>query len=198
MRGVVPPESARVTTALALACLGLAWLPETLLASLAWERKAILAGQWWRLWTGHLVHFGMPHAFTNALVLLAAGSIIERSMRPARLLRHLAMAAPFISLLLLAAMPGLDEYRGASSLTAMLAVAAGLACWPRAGRWRRAILAGGGAFTAATAFHALGAGAGLSSLPEGVAVAWQAHGLGAACGLVTGLSATDAINPSYT
>ena len=192
------PEPARVTVALALACLGLACLPETLLAGLAWDREAILAGQWWRLWTGHLVHFGMPHALTNALVLLAAGSAAERSIGSARLLRQVVLAILAMSLLLLAAMPNLDEYRGASSLTAMLLVAAGTALWRQAGCWRPALLAGGAVFAAATTFHALGAGAGLSSLPQGVAVAWQAHLLGAACGIVAGRSATAAISPSHT
>ncbi|MFC5461524.1 rhomboid family intramembrane serine protease [Massilia niabensis] len=183
---------------LALACLALACLPETVSASLAWEREAILTGQGWRLWTGHLVHFGLPHALTDALVLLAAGAILEGRIGPARLLGHLALAAPFISLLLLAAMPGLAEYRGASSLAALLAVAAGVAAWPQAGRGQRAILAGAAAFAAACILHALGAGIGLSSLPQGVAVAWQAHPLGAACGLHAGLSARAAISASHT
>ena len=183
---------------LALACLALACLPESVSTSLAWEREAILAGQGWRLWTGHLVHFGVPHAFTNALVLLAAGAILERRIGPARLLGHLALAVPFISLLLLALMQGQAEYRGASSLAAMLAVAAGVAVWPQAGRGRRAILAGGAVFAAACVLHALGAGIGLSSLPQGVAVAWQAHLLGAACGALAGLSAPAAISASHT
>jgi rhomboid family GlyGly-CTERM serine protease len=187
MCGVVRADSGKASTLLALACVALACLPETVAASLAWKRDAILAGQWWRLWTGHLVHFGMPHAATDALVLLAAGAIAERSTGPARLLRHLVLAAPFVALLLLAVMPGLDEYRGASSLGAMLAVAAGITAWPQAGRWRPAMLAGGAAFAAATAMHALGVGMASASLPQGVLVAWQAHLLGAACGMAAGL-----------
>lgn len=190
------PDSG-INRTLALACLACACLPEAFIASLAWERDAILAGQWWRLWTGHLVHFGMAHAFTDALVLLAAGSIVERRIGSVRLLRRLVLAAPLISLLLLAA-PGLIEYRGASSLGAMLAVAAALACWPQAGQWRPAILAGGAAFAVATTSHAFDAGIAWSSLPQGVAVAWQAHLLGAACGIVAGLPARAAINASHT
>jgi membrane associated rhomboid family serine protease len=83
-------------------------------------------------------------------------------------------------------MPGLGEYRGASGLTAMLAVAAAIAAWPQAGRLRPAIVAGGLGFAAVTAVQALGAGTGLSSLPQGVAVAWQAHLAGAACGIIAG------------
>lgn len=140
----------------------------------------------------------MPHAFTDALVLLAAGAILERRIGPARLLRHLALAAPLVSLLLLAVMPGLAEYRGASSLAAMLAVAAGVASWPHAGRGQRAMLAGAAAFAVVCTLHAAAGGMAWSSLPQGVAVAWQAHLLGAACGILAGLSATAAISPSHT
>lgn len=182
---------------LALACLGLACLPEALASRLAWEREAILAGQWWRLWTAHLVHFGLPHALADAMPVLAAGCVLERRVKPARLLRWLALAAPAVSLLLFVLMPSLAEYRGASSLALMLAVAAGIASWPDAGRWRPALLAGGLAFAAVTARHALGSGADLSSLPPGVAVAWQAHLLGAACGVLAAARIT-AISPSHT
>lgn len=196
MRAVVQADS-RASAALALACLALACLPASMAAGLAWDRDAIAAGQWWRLWSGHLVHFGMPHALSDALVLLAGGAIVERRIGPARLLRALALAAPLISVLLFAAMPGLAEYRGASSLAAMLATAAGVMCWPRAGRLRALMLAGAAAFTVATALHAFGAGA-ASSLPRGVAVAWQAHLLGAVCGLLAGVRARTAISPSHT
>lgn len=192
------PDSRGATPVLALACLALACLPEAFAASLAWDRGAILAGQWWRLWSAHLVHFGMPHAATDALVLLAAGAIVERRIGPARLLRQLAIAAPGMSLLFFVLMPGLMEYRGASSLAAMLAVGAGVACWPQAGRAQRAMLAGAAAFTAAYALHAALGGTAWSSLPQGVLVAWQAHLLGAACGVVSGLSATAAISASHT
>lgn len=192
------PDSRGASTVLALACLALACLPEALAASLAWDREAILAGQWWRLWSAHLVHFGMPHAATDALVLLAAGALVERRIGPVRLLRQLAIAAPCMSLLFFAIMPGLDEYRGASSLAAMLAVRAGVACWPQAGRAQRTMLAGAAALAAGYALHAALGGMAWSSLPQGVLVAWQAHLLGAACGVAAGLPATAAISAPHT
>lgn len=205
MRGAARPAVRRdcgrpgagLAAILALACLALACLPEAFAARLAWERAAIADGQWWRLWTAHLVHFGLPHALADAVPVLAAGALLERRIGPARLLRWLAVAAPAVSLLLFGAMPGLAEYRGASGLAVMLAVAAAIASWPQAGRWRPALVAGVIAWAGAGAWQALGAGAGLSSLPPGVAVAWQAHLLGAACGVLAGLRAT-AISPSHT
>lgn len=192
------PDFRGASAVLALACLALACLPETLAASLAWDREAILAGQWWRLWSAHLLHFGIPHAATDALVLLAAGASVERRIGPARLLRQLAIAAPCMSLLFFAVMPDLAEYRGASSLAAMLAVGAGVACWSQAGRAQRAMLAGAAALAAAYALHAALGGTAWSSLPQGVLVAWQAHLLGAACGVAAGLPATAAISASHT
>lgn len=191
------PESCTVGAALHFACLLLACLPVPAPA-LAWEREAILAGQWWRLWSGHLVHFGLQHAFTDGLVLLAAGMLLERRIGPRCLLGQLAVAAPLVSLLLLSTAPGLDEYRGASGLAAMLAVAAGIACWPDAGRWRPVLLAGAVLFAAATGAAALGMHTSLSSLPLGIAVAWQAHLLGAACGIAAGLPARRAISVPHT
>ena len=196
MRGAVQPDSPKASVALALACVGLACLPEAVAGALAWDRDAILAGEWWRLWSAHLVHFGMEHAFTDALVLLAAGSVLERRIGPRPFLLRVALAAPVTSLLLFAAMPGMAEYRGASGLTAMFAVAAGIAAWPQAGPWRPAILAAGATFAIATALQAFGAGTAASALPPDIAVAWQAHLIGAACGVVAGHRRVDG-SPAY-
>jgi membrane associated rhomboid family serine protease len=179
------PEHGGGAAGLATACLLLACLPESGTAALAWEREAILAGQWWRLWTGHLVHFGMQHASFDAIVLLAGASLLEREIGTLRLLRQMLLAAPLISLALFA-VPGLGAYRGASALAATVTLAAGIALWPTAGRWRPALLAGGVACAASTAAQALGAGWSAAGLPAGVMVAWQAHVFGAACALLPG------------
>jgi rhomboid family GlyGly-CTERM serine protease len=179
------PERLYAAAGLALACLLLACLPESAAAALDWERGAIFAGQWWRLWTGHLVHFGLQHALFDAIVLYAGASLLEREIGTPRLLRQLLLAAPLISLALFA-VPDLITYRGASALAATVALAAGIALWPRAGRWRLALLAGGLACAASTAAQAFGAGWSGAGLPGGVVVAWQAHVFGAACALLPG------------
>lgn len=68
----------------------------------------------WRLWTGHLVHFGWEHALAN-LVALAVPMLLVRREARGKLLWVLLLAAPLLSLLLL---PGLGQgqYRGASGL----------------------------------------------------------------------------------
>jgi membrane associated rhomboid family serine protease len=69
-------------------------------------------GQWWRLWTGHLVHYSAAHLLLNATALVP-----PLVLTPAR--RRMAIwsliAAPLLSLLLLATST-FDEYRGASGL----------------------------------------------------------------------------------
>jgi len=72
----------------------------------------------WRLWTGHLVHFGWEHALANVFALLVPALLVPRQDR-----RHLLplalLAAPLLSLLLLAGL-GQDQYRGASGLACSL------------------------------------------------------------------------------
>ena len=42
------------------------------------DRDAIIAGEWWRIWTGHLVHFGWPHFVADAGLFLILGRLLER------------------------------------------------------------------------------------------------------------------------
>jgi rhomboid family GlyGly-CTERM serine protease len=170
---------------LALACLLLACLPESVATQLSWQRDAILGGQWWRLWTGHLAHFGMQHAVFDAIVLFAGASLLERELGTRRLLRQLLLVGPLIALGLFGA-SGLDEYRGASGLAAAVALAAGIALWPGAGRWRPALLVGGVAWLGFSVAQAVRPEWSAAGLPEDVAVAWQAHLFGAACALLPG------------
>jgi len=72
-------------------------------------------GQPWRLWTCHLLHFSLAHAFLNlaalALPFLLAGRRLAR-----RAVLWLGLAgAPLLSLALLPALEG-GQYRGASGL----------------------------------------------------------------------------------
>jgi rhomboid family GlyGly-CTERM serine protease len=46
--------------------------------SLLCDRDAILAGQWWRIWTGHLVHFGWPHFVADGGLFIILGRLLER------------------------------------------------------------------------------------------------------------------------
>lgn len=183
MRGAVRQlEQAPASCFAALACVALALLPEAVAAHLAYARGGILAGELWRLWSAHFVHFSLTHALADALVLFSMGALAEPVVGTRRLVLALALGAPLISLGLLAGAPGLMEYRGASGLAVMIGVAAGAVMWPASARWKVAISVIAAAFAARTLCEASGLSFDASSLPEGVAVAWQAHALGALCG----------------
>ncbi|WP_243317999.1 hypothetical protein [Geothrix paludis] len=78
----------------------------------------------WRLWTGHLVHFGWEHALANA-VALAVPWILAAPRNRRRLALAMLVLPPLVSLLLLPSLGG-GEYRGASGLACALWALAGL------------------------------------------------------------------------
>lgn len=41
--------------------------------ALLYDRAALARGEWWRLWTGHLVHFGWPHLIADAGLFVILG-----------------------------------------------------------------------------------------------------------------------------
>ncbi len=97
---------------------------------LVYDRGAVLHGELWRLWTGHLVHFSARHLAWNLLVVGAAGAWIERARFPGA--GWLLAAAPVaISGVLLAGDPGLRVYGG---LSGAANAAVTFAC---AAEWRR-------------------------------------------------------------
>lgn len=84
-------------------------------APLIYDRHLIFAGQLWRLWTGHLVHFGRSHIFWDLCVFVPAGIWLER-LHP-RIARWFLAASPvFISALLLLCDPTLERYGGLSGV----------------------------------------------------------------------------------
>jgi rhomboid family GlyGly-CTERM serine protease len=85
------------------------------------DRAALDAGQIWRLWTGHWAHFSPSHLVWNLVVLLTVGTWLER-LRPGLLLRHVVIAAPFISVALMIFEPPLRLYGGLSGLATGVAV----------------------------------------------------------------------------
>lgn len=99
----------------ALPAVGVALGPETWRHALLFDRDAILAGQVWRLWTGHWVHHSMSHLGWNLGALAVVVPWLADS-RPAWLPRYLPGAAPLISLVLLAGLPDLHTYAGLSGL----------------------------------------------------------------------------------
>jgi membrane associated rhomboid family serine protease len=78
----------------------------------------------WRLWTGHLAHFGWEHALANGAALGLPLLLACRRDR-LRLLMGTLLLAPLLSLLLLPIL-GEGQYRGASGLACALWALVGL------------------------------------------------------------------------
>jgi rhomboid family GlyGly-CTERM serine protease len=79
------------------------------------------SGEIWRLWSGHWVHFSTSHLAWNLAALLVTGAWLER-VHPGLLLRHILIAAPIISLMVLVFEPALQTYGGLSGLATGLVV----------------------------------------------------------------------------
>jgi rhomboid family GlyGly-CTERM serine protease len=171
-----------VTLAIGGICLLLACAGEPLASSLAWERAGILHGELWRLWSGHLVHYSLSHAAADTLVLLAMGLYAEPLVGSRRFGMLLAGATLVLSLGLLALAPGLQEYRGASGLGVLTAVLGGALAWRHHPASRIILCCAALGLASKTLWEAFAHTAAFTDLPPGVAVAWQAHLLGALLG----------------
>lgn len=175
-------NNAPVTLALGAACLLLAIAGEPLASQLEWERSAILHGELWRLWSGHLVHYSASHGAADVLAFCAMGMLAEPLIGRRRFSMVLLGGAALMSLGLLACAPALDEYRGASGLAMLAAALAGVLWWRRQASARWVIGAAALALAAKIVVDAGGHGFALAGLPSGVSVSWQAHVLGALVG----------------
>lgn len=137
----------------------------------------------WRLWTGHLVHYGWAHALANAFALAVPLLLVQGRDR-IRLLRVVLVAAPLLSLLLLAD-PALGQYRGASGLACVLWAWVGIRLSFRRHSAAIALMLLGGLLLKLCAEASLGGG--VMGVPEG----WQslpaAHFGGALLGLAFAL-----------
>src|SRR4051812_37737498 len=91
----------KVSLLVALACAALLFAPSELTEALAYQRTAILHGQWWRLWSAHLVHFSARHALLDGAVLALLGMVLEARLGARRMAFALLVGAPLIALSLL-------------------------------------------------------------------------------------------------
>jgi rhomboid family GlyGly-CTERM serine protease len=65
-------------------------------AKLRYDRSALLAGQWWRLASAHLVHLDLRHAVLNILGLVLMWALFVRDYRPRQWFLILLAAAAAI------------------------------------------------------------------------------------------------------
>lgn len=85
-------------------------------AVLALDREALHAGEFWRLWTGHLVHLDTTHALINLAALAALILVASRLRQLPALLASTLLLMPLLSVVLLLTTPGLQWYVGLSGL----------------------------------------------------------------------------------
>jgi len=165
---------------LALACLALMTCAP---GAFALRREAVISGEWWRLWSGHLVHWSSLQAVLDASVVAICGTLAERAFGRAFVAATLLAGAGAIGIICLAT-SSIGEYRGASALGVLLGVLAGASLWrdhPAQRGWLAALAVAMSLKTLADAFvPALT----LTQLPSDVRVAWQAHVAGAFAALL--------------
>src|SRR5579862_7053662 len=87
-----------------------------LTTGLAYDRRAILSGAVWRLWTGNWVHLGVTHYALNAASLAAFSALCPERLclRDWALRWSLLPAAVGLGLLLFA--PSVQQYVGLSGV----------------------------------------------------------------------------------
>jgi Rhomboid family. len=99
--------------------------PGALRELLLYDRTAVAAGELWRLWTGHLCHFGWFHALADTGVfLLASFALIRRPQRSvtATSLHALVALPAFIALAIFFLDPAMPRYAGLSGVNVGLLV----------------------------------------------------------------------------
>ncbi len=97
---------------------------------LIYERGAVAAGEWWRLWTGHLVHFGWPHFLADTGLLLLLGWAFGARHSQASWLGFLLMP-PFVAGAIFWFDPMMGRYGGLSAVDLGLLLLFAVQNWER-------------------------------------------------------------------
>ncbi len=170
-------------TLLAVLSCALLLLPEAHINALSLERVALAQGEWWRLWTGHFVHFSVQHALMNTLVLFITGTIVERVIGTLRFSGVIVLICAFIAAGVMYLSKELLDYRGLSGIAIALTICA-LYIVAQKAQTAKIYIA---LLAIILSLKLLGEFFGMSSaaadLPTDIAVEWRAHMLGALAGL---------------
>jgi rhomboid family GlyGly-CTERM serine protease len=83
--------------------------------TLLYDRAALAQGEWWRVWTGHLVHFGWAHFLVDTGLLLIVGWFAE-NRHPWFTRLGLVLMPAFVSASLFWLEPDLGRYAGLSAV----------------------------------------------------------------------------------
>jgi rhomboid family GlyGly-CTERM serine protease len=89
--------------------------------ALIYDRTSVMAGEWWRFFTCHLVHFTKSHVFWDTLTFVVLAAAIELASRFA-LLVFLTISSLLIPTYLLLARPDVATYGGLSGIDSGLFV----------------------------------------------------------------------------
>lgn len=109
-------------TTLLIAILAIASFASSALSdALQLDWQAVGAGQWWRLWTGHVTHYGLSHLFWDWLMFVVLSSACERR-HPRFYAGILAAMMLGVSLAVGAFCTGIEVYRGLSGIDSGLFV----------------------------------------------------------------------------
>jgi rhomboid family GlyGly-CTERM serine protease len=111
---------APVTAAVAFAALTIAAMPPVGDA-LAFDRGAILGGEFWRLATCHATHWSAEHLQWDVLMFVVLGTLCEYRC-PTRMRICLAAGAAAVTVVVLAFFPEVGRYRGLSGIDTALFV----------------------------------------------------------------------------
>jgi rhomboid family GlyGly-CTERM serine protease len=112
----------------------LAHASPALSSALELRREALAAGEGWRIFTGHLTHFGRDHLQWDLAALLLLGALSESRDRR-RFAGTLSLAACAIGTAVIVWQPQFSSYRGLSGLDSALF---GLVCVDQITEGRRA------------------------------------------------------------
>ncbi|WP_091059743.1 rhombosortase [Opitutus sp. GAS368] len=123
---VSPPWTFLAAAAVALVIqLNPAWRP-----ALLYDRAAVAAGEWWRVWTGHFVHFGWPHFVADTGLLVILGWLLE-ARHPVFSRVGLVALPAFITAALYWFDPAMLLYGGLSAVNLGLLLFLALQGWQR-------------------------------------------------------------------
>ena len=100
-----------------------------LILALRYDRIAIAHGQWWRLWSAHLVHLGWDHWLLNMAGLAGLWWLYVAEATRRDWLIVATASALFISAALYVASPAVEWYVGLSGVLHALWAAAAVAMW---------------------------------------------------------------------
>lgn len=76
---------------------------------------AVITGQWWRVFTGHLTHYDGQHLFWDLLMFVVLGAICERHNKKFFGVFLISMST-IVSLTVMFACSSITEYRGLSGM----------------------------------------------------------------------------------